>query len=117
MTTKPEYDFTKLPKWAQKYIEDIERERDVAVRALNEFQDADTPSPYWVDEYVCTGEQQGPSNKRRYIQGHRMTVQVGKGEIDFFLREPNVLEISAGSDTIRFSPYSSNCIRIEEPKR
>jgi hypothetical protein len=122
MATKPEYDFTKLPKWAQEYIVNIERERDVAIRTLNEFTDSQTPSPFWYDEMVCLGEptphgDRGPTEKRHYIQAHRMTVKVGTGEIDFFLREPNVLEISSGWNVLRLSPYASNCVRIEEPKR
>lgn len=116
MATKPEYDFTKLSKKVQRYIEDIERERDMAIRTLNEFQDSDTPSSFWIEDWVCTGETQGPSTKKHYVQARRMTVQVGKGEVDFFLRDGE-LEISTGSHTLRFKPQSSNCIRIEEPKR
>jgi hypothetical protein len=117
MTTKPDYDFTKLPKWAQEYIKDIEREREMAIRTLNEFQDSQTPSPYWTEDYVCTGEEQGPTTKIHYIKAHRMTVKVGKSEVEFFLREPDLLEISSGSHMMRFKPVASNCIQIEEPKR
>lgn len=122
MATKPDYDFTKLPKWTQEYIQNIERERDVAIRTLNEFQDSQTPTPYWTEEYTCLGEStphgdRGPTNKRHYVQAHRMTVKVGKSEVDFFLREPDLLEISTGSHTMRFKPHSSNCIQMEEPKR
>lgn len=72
--TTPEQ-LAKLPRWAQDHIKDITRERDVAVRALNEYCDDQTPSPFYVDEMVCTGEQRGPSIKRRYIQAHTIKVK------------------------------------------
>ena len=73
MNPTPEQ-LAKLPRWAQDHIKDITRERDVAVRALNEYCDDQTPSPFYVDEAVCTGEQRGPSIKRRYIQAHTIKV-------------------------------------------
>lgn len=63
---------TKLPKWAQEYIATIKRERDTAVRSLNEWVDAQTPQPFFVDEMECLGEQRGPSIKRRYFEGTRV---------------------------------------------
>lgn len=62
----------KLPRWAQEHIANIERERFVAVRSLNEAMDAQTVSPFYIDDWVCTGEQTGPVTKRRYIQGHKI---------------------------------------------
>jgi len=70
-------DITKLPKWAQKYIEKIERERETAIRYLNEHLDNQTPSPFFSDDLVSTGEQQGPSFKTRYFQAYRMSVLNG----------------------------------------
>ncbi len=40
----------KLPMWAQDYIANLESERFVAVRALNEAMDELTPSPFYVDD-------------------------------------------------------------------
>lgn len=65
---------SKLPKWAQDHIRDIARQRETAVNVLNEFVNDDTPSPFFFEDYACTGECQGPSNKRRYIQAHSVTV-------------------------------------------
>jgi hypothetical protein len=64
----------KLPKWAQDYIQNLAREREMSVRALNEFCDNDTPSPFYFEGMVCNGETQGPSSKRRYIQANSITV-------------------------------------------
>jgi hypothetical protein len=68
-------EITKLPKWAQEHIKGIARQRDAAVRALNEYVDNQTPSPIFVDDYVCTGEGRGSSSKRRYVQGNNLTIE------------------------------------------
>jgi hypothetical protein len=73
MTPTPQQ-IQKLPKWAQDHIEDLERQRDISIRALNEFCDNQTPSPFYVEDLVCTGEGQGPTPKRCYIQAHSVTV-------------------------------------------
>lgn len=65
----------KLPKWAQDYIQNITREREMSVRSLNEFCDNDTPSPFMVEDYVCTGERAGPSSKVHYVQTNAIRVR------------------------------------------
>jgi hypothetical protein len=67
----------KLPQWAQKYIKNIEQERDVSIRALNEHLDQQTKSKIYWDQYVCTGENKegGPSSKRFYVQSDRVVVE------------------------------------------
>lgn len=64
----------KLPKWTQDYIAQIERQRDAAVETLNTFQDSQTESPIYFEDYVCTGEKSGPVNKRRYIQSRQLNI-------------------------------------------
>lgn len=56
-------------------MNNMQRQRDTAVRALNEYCDSQTPAPFYIDELECTGEERGPSCKRRYIQGHQMVVE------------------------------------------
>lgn len=74
MTPTPEQ-LAKLPKWAQEHIEIIERERFVAVRALNEFSDTQTQSPFYHEKFTCPGEENGPSNKRVYIDAHTIVAE------------------------------------------
>lgn len=62
----------KLPKWAQDYIKDLEGQRSVAVRALNDFTDHSSPSPIFIEDDPRTGEEPGPSFKRVYLQTHRV---------------------------------------------
>ncbi len=72
----------KLPMWAQDYIANLESERFVAVRALNEAMDELTPSPFYVDDGVCTGESSGPTVKRKYIQARKITCDIHGIELD-----------------------------------
>lgn len=78
-------DLSKLPKWAQEHIATLERERDVAIRELNEWVDSQTPSPIYIDEMVCTGETKGTTTKRRYVQTRRLTIEYAGVELDVFL--------------------------------
>lgn len=90
----------RLPRWAQEYIHKIERERDVAIRELNEWVDSQTKSPFYIDEVVCTGETQGPSTKRRYVQAHSIAVDFGGVELRVLLRDshgPERIELSWNS--------------------
>lgn len=86
----------KLPKWARDHITNIERERDVSVRALNEFQDSQTPSGIYYDDCVCTGETKGPSNKRKYIQSHQLEVEHAGVLLSVFLAGTNDSQRSHG---------------------
>ncbi len=79
----------KLPLWAQGHITKIERERETAVRALNEYCDTQTPAPFYCNEYESTGEDQGPTSKRRYFQGHRITVEWLGVRLEVILRKDN----------------------------
>jgi len=120
--------FDKLPKWAQSHIRTIERERDTAIRALNQYIDNQTPSPFYSDEYVSTGEaQRGPSGKRRYFQAYKMEVDHGGVLLNIMLRE--ALSQSAqkpcielqwggsgrGMDDVIFQPYSFQAARLIKP--
>jgi len=104
----------KLPKWAQERIRDLERERELSVRALNAFVDGQTESAIWVDDGVCSGEESGPSFKRRYIQAHQVTFRVGAQEvyISLDLRDSSELKINCGGRTMVFQPVASNAMKI-----
>jgi len=109
---------SKLPKWAQEKIQRLEMQRDAAIRTLNEFKDTQTESNIWIEDNPCTGEETGPSNKRRYIHAHRVTFKLGKEEIDvrFGFDEP-VLVVSSGWNRLTIQPTASNQIYILEAKR
>ena len=71
-------DITKLPKWAQKHIEQLQRERDEAIVDKKKYMDEQSPSPFFTEEIMpgVTGFQ------RRYIQARRVTVICGPLELD-----------------------------------
>lgn len=91
MVTHPTVEqIAKLPKWAQEYIKDINRERDTAVKELNDYCDSQTPSPVYIDELVSTGEQQGPSSKTRYIQTPRVQFDWQGVSLTVLLRDDHI---------------------------
>jgi hypothetical protein len=104
----------KLPIWAQDYIRKIEREREVAIRALNDYTDESTPSPFYVDEPESTGEQAGPSFKRRYIQTHKIAVEWKGVLLEIYLhQDENEIDIgwsdlSRQLKHVAFVPVSFN---------
>lgn len=74
MSNPTEDQIAKLPAWAREHIKEISRQREMAIRTLNEFMDNDKPSPFFFEDNPCTGENTGPSTKRHYIQAHTINV-------------------------------------------
>jgi len=66
-------DITRLPKWAQKHIRDLERNAETSKRALDQALDQDTPSDVYVDEILC--DTHPPRSVRRYIQARTVTFE------------------------------------------
>lgn len=90
MSIRPEQSkLDKLPKWAADYITDVERERDVALRALNEYVDAQTVSAIYYDDILCLGEnnRKSPSFKRKYVQTKEITFEHLEIEMRVLLRD------------------------------
>jgi hypothetical protein len=60
----------KLPKWAQDEFRSLQRERDTAVRKLQEYEDSQTESPISYTSLVSDGAADvGPTIRTRYING------------------------------------------------
>lgn len=100
----------KLPVWAQGLVEELVREREVAVRALNQYTDSQTSSPFYIDELECTGEEKGPSKKVRYIQTRKMEVEHAGVHLSILLREGKIdlqwSGVEKTSEHIAFVPRS-----------
>lgn len=58
-----------LPRWAQLHIEDLQRQRDEAVRTLENFTQEQKPQHFYMESTVCI-KQGSPTTLRRYIHGH-----------------------------------------------
>ena len=70
MTTEQ---LNKLPKWAQDHIESIQRQRDQAVKALNEVAGNQSPSPFSYTRHDCTSTG-GPTFRKFTIQADTLIV-------------------------------------------
>ncbi len=77
----------KLPKWAQEKLTTLQRQRDTAVRALVDWEDKQTVPSFFIDEMICDGEQCGPSTRRRYIEGTRVSCEWEGVSLDITLRK------------------------------
>ena len=80
----------KLPQWAQKHLADVKRQRDVAIRALDAYVDSQPPSPFYTEDLACTGEQSGPTIRKRYIQAHALCVDHDGVHLDIILRDKQI---------------------------
>jgi len=106
----------KLPKWAQEYIKDLQRQRDVAVRALDKYVDEQPPSPFYTEDLHCTEPVGGPTRRKRYIQAHGMTVQHEGVCLNILLR-PEHIDLQWGTDKnlsreVAFIPSSWMAARL-----
>ncbi len=86
----------KLPKWAQEELITLQRQRDAAVRALVDWEDKQTVSPFFIDEMICDGEQCGPSTRRRYIEGSRVSCEWEGVSLDIMLRKGEGISLQWG---------------------
>lgn len=110
----------KLPKWAQDHIKTLQRERDTAVRALNEWRDTQTPSSIYTDELLSMGEEGGPSFKRRYIQGRKLTFIHAGIRLDVNTHFEDVIKLQWDSEKrtsadIALIPASYQAARLVHP--
>lgn len=64
-------DVSKLPKWAQNLISDLETDRDLAIRALKSFGDNQTESMIYTEDF--TSPEIGFT--RHYIQSRSVTIE------------------------------------------
>lgn len=74
MNTPTPEQLAKLPAWARDYIKNLSMQREQAIKTLNEFCDSQTPTPFYIEDNPCTGEQSGPSTKRHYINAISINV-------------------------------------------
>jgi hypothetical protein len=103
-------DTTKLPKWAQDHIRDLERQRDESVKALNEYVDSQTPAAFYYDDIVGTEEGVGPSWKRVYVQTRQITVEYAGIELSIRIKDDEIdlqwNRIKRHLDYVAFVPKS-----------
>lgn len=90
----------KLPKWAQDYIEQLERQREAAIKAMEDAANGTTPAPFYFEDHACIRDG-GPTTVRHYVQAPWLKFDYGGLHVDFLLREhgeDKVLDIQYGPD-------------------
>lgn len=112
----------KLPRWAQEHVKDLERNLATAQALSKRLADAQTPSPFFVDDWTVT-----PTVKR-YIQSpaDRLCVEHAGVHLEIFLARPDdgqrlygielsyhgINERSSSGSTIALMPRSISCIQL-----
>jgi hypothetical protein len=116
-------EIVKLPKWAQQHIESLTRQRETAVRELNEYIDNQTPSKFYSDNLVCTGEVKsgGPISKRQYHQCYTMTIEHAGIQLRVTAFDEKEISLQYGSveysgGDVLLIPTSYNCLKLKHPK-
>jgi hypothetical protein len=101
----------KLPKWAQKHIEDLDRRVVISERTLKEYRDVQTPSEFFVEDW--TGK-----TTRNYIQTHKVAVERNGIRLDVLLRlDEKGIDLSWSDDSrlvreIAMVPIAFNSVRL-----
>lgn len=102
MSPTPEQ-LAKLPKWARESLTSLQRERDIAVRSLNEYVDNQTKSAFYIEHMECLGEQVGPSLKVQYVQTRAICCRHKGIELRI-----TAFDTSQSKDSIRLQWYADN---------
>jgi hypothetical protein len=111
-------DTSKLPKWAQEHIANLKRERNTAISKLNEVLDKQKESPFYFDEFVCTGESQGVTPKRVYVQTYKMGVLAHGIRLEVMLRpgddwiDLSWEDVGRGMADVALVPVSFNKVKL-----
>lgn len=86
---------SKLPKWAQEHIRQLQRQRDIAVRELREYMDSQTESKVYYDDLTCL-ENGAPSQLRRYVQTNKIAIVHEGVELDIYAAPGDGIRIRFG---------------------
>ncbi len=82
-------DITKLPKWAQERIRNLERQRIAAVEALDDFEAAHATGPVTVHQMV-SDKSGGPSSRKVRFDAHWLTIEHAGVALDITLADDEI---------------------------
>lgn len=115
-------DINRLPKWAQRHIRDLSRERDDALRQLNELLDCETESPFYTQDILPSSR--GNLSVKRYIQTNSVTVEDGGVTLEVLLpggiQGRQGIELrwqSEANKEVGILPVASNCLTLKAVQR
>jgi hypothetical protein len=103
----------RLPKWVQEHITNLERALEVAVKALDQYVDDQTPSPFQVQDLLCLAKNKTVS---RYVQASTMNVTSGGVTLSIYPEDDGIhlmyrSETRAAND-VAIVPCASNALNI-----
>lgn len=122
MSTPTPEQISKLPRWAQEHIKDLERNLTTAQALNKRFEDAQTPSPFYTDDWTVT-----PSVKRFFqATASRICIEHAGVHLQVFLADPKdgqrlhgielsyqgINERSLCGSTVALMPRSISCIQL-----
>lgn len=104
MLRKP--DLSKLPKYAQEYIQQLEGQREGAIDKLNKFLDSQTKSQLYTKHFYLT------EVMKRYIQAKTVVFDLGgdQNTIDVSINDGSIHV--TGSRSVILLPRCANVIDI-----
>jgi hypothetical protein len=113
----------KLPKWAQRYIHQVENQRDNSRKALNKFEDTQTPSNVWTEEFVFDGGRDGDRHETRktFFQTERVIFYHLGVRLEINVRDNQGIFLSWGAESthgigdVCFVPVAYQQARISNP--
>lgn len=76
----------KLPKWAQERLADLECRTRMAEDTLKEYIDDQTPSEFYIEDYVSVGEGSN-THVKKFIQTYKMAVEHNGVKLTILLRQ------------------------------
>lgn len=122
MSIEFQYEISKLPKWAQAHIANLQRQRDTAVDALKQYLDNQSPSRIFFEDMLCT-KPGPPEYVKVYLHPSRdevtfnldRTDKVRENQITVRIdrEDPTQVLISAAWNQISIHPNSSNQIVLK----
>ena len=105
----------KLPKKVQEYIKDLQRQRETAVRVLDDYINDQTPSAFSYQDMECTGEQPGSTLRKRFVQTYKMDIIHCGIKLNVMLRS-NAIELKWGTEKFNgdaaFIPQTYQCAKL-----
>lgn len=108
-------DTSTLPKWAQKHISDLTRDRDIAEADLKKYMDDQTKAP--LSQLVNVGSTM--QMQKRYVQGRSIDVEWKGVELNMILDKDGICIVYSStkrrlSGGVALFPQFNNSILIRE---
>jgi hypothetical protein len=120
LTEKQKEQLTKLPKWVQVHLRDLERQREEAIRSLDGFTARQRPSKIWTEDWICDGESRGPTTRKFFVQSNSVNILHNEIELRILCRDEGIdLSWSGPKYSVRdvpMIPKSSNEVYLVHPK-